>query len=108
MSTAILDGVAVPHPRRSAAGMFSESLVVAAISRKGVDFGAPSGVPVRLFLMICAKDDRSHLQILSLLSQILNNTPLAQRLMSAVGPRAVINAVARAEALAGTSRPGGA
>jgi excisionase family DNA binding protein len=108
MSTAIVDGVAIPHPRRSAPGMFAESLVVVAISKSGVDFGAAGGVPVRLFLMICAKDDRSHLQILSLLSQTLSNTPLAQRLMNAVGPEAVIQAVAREEGSAGVSRSGAA
>ena len=45
MSTALFDGVAVPHPRRSAPGMFAESTVAVAISRDGVDFAGKNEAP---------------------------------------------------------------
>ena len=98
MSTCISDGVAIPHPRRASPGMFADSHIVAAMSRTGVNFGGGGSPPVRLFLMICAKDDRSHLQILARLSQLLNNTPVVTRLVTARTADDVVRIVGEEEA----------
>lgn len=97
MSTSIAEGVALPHPRRAIEGMFDESLVAVAISPRGVDFGSSSGVPVRVFFVICARDDRSHLRILARLSRLLLETPLVERLMGARFPEEVISTIAALE-----------
>lgn len=97
MTTAVFDGVAIPHPRRSAAGMFGESMVAVGISSRGVDFAGTNEAPVRLFLIICAKDDRSHLEILARLSHMLKDTSLAQRIVQAGSAEGVISIMARRE-----------
>jgi excisionase family DNA binding protein len=97
MSTVIAPGVAIPHPRRAAQGMFDESVIAVGISRSGVDFGAD--VPVRVIFVICAADDRSHLHILARLSRVLKETPLAKRLMYAGNCDDVIRIVTRQEEL---------
>jgi PTS system nitrogen regulatory IIA component len=97
MSTSIAAGVAVPHPRRAVEGMFEHSTVAVAISRGGVDFGAASEVPVRVFFVICAVDDRWHLRILARLSRLLIETPIVERILGAKFPREVTGAVAAQE-----------
>jgi len=97
MSTGIAQGVAVPHPRRAVPGMFEESRVAIGISGSGVDFGGAGGVPVRVLFMICASDDRAHLKILSMLSRLLRDTPVVERILGASDPEEVVKVTAAQE-----------
>ena len=98
MATVIMPGVAIPHPRRAAPGMFAESFVVVAVSRQGVNFAAEGAArPVKLFFVICAEDDRSHLRILAGLSRVLKDTAISERLMYAANSDDVISIVSDEE-----------
>lgn len=97
MTTSIADGVAVPHPRRAVEGMFERSLVSVAISKRGVDFTDSGGVPVRVFFVICARDDRWHLRILARISRLLLEMPVVERLLGAKFPEEVIRVIAAQE-----------
>ncbi|MCD6404375.1 MAG: PTS sugar transporter subunit IIA [Planctomycetes bacterium] len=97
MSTNIAEGVAVPHPRRAVGGMFEESFIAVAISRRGVDFAGSSGVGVRVFFLICANDDRSHLRILARISRLLRETPVVERMLEARLGEEIIGVVAVCE-----------
>jgi PTS system nitrogen regulatory IIA component len=93
MSTNIVEGVAVPHPRRAVEGIFERSFVAVGISRKGVSFGGAGDVPVRVFFVICASNDRWHLRILARLSRLLLETSIVERILGAKFPEEVTRAI---------------
>ncbi len=69
MSTGIGNGIAVPHARIR--GLKSPCLAVG-ISRMGIDFNAPDGIPAALIFLILTpfEDSDSQLQILAEISRI--------------------------------------
>ena len=97
MSTAIIDGVAVPHPRRTMLRMFDESMVALGISGKGIDFGESSR-PVHVIFLICARDDREHLLILARIVELLKETALIERIAGAISPDEVMSVIKGEEA----------
>ncbi len=81
-STAMLPGIAMPHPRHHAPYDIAESFVVAGRCDKGIPYGAPDGSLTRLFFLICCKDDRTHLHVLARLSQILHSSETRENLLT--------------------------
>lgn len=77
-STAIGDGIAVPHAKTSAV----KAPALAAITVKnGVDYGAPDGKPSDLLFMIAATEDGDvHLEILSRLMVMLMDPDFTAKL----------------------------
>lgn len=80
-STAIGDGIAVPHAKTSAV----KAPALAAITVKnGVDYGAPDGKPSDLLFMIAATEDGDvHLEILSRLMVMLMDPDFTANLRAA-------------------------
>ncbi|MFR1729999.1 MAG: fructose-specific PTS transporter subunit EIIC [Eubacterium sp.] len=80
-STAIGDGIAVPHAKTSAV----KAHALAAITVKnGVDYGAPDGKPSDLLFMIAATEDGDvHLEILSRLMVMLMDPDFTAKLRAA-------------------------
>lgn len=80
-STAIGDGIAVPHAKTSAV----KAPALAAITVKnGVDYGAPDGKPSDLLFMIAATEDGDvHLEILSRLMVMLMDPDFTAKLRTA-------------------------
>lgn len=80
-STAIGDGIAVPHAKTSAV----KAPALAAITVKnGVDYGAPDGKPSDLLFMIAATEDGDvHLEILSHLMVMLMDPDFTAKLRAA-------------------------
>lgn len=72
-STALPNGVAIPHPRQPMPYVSTEPLICAARVAGGIGFGAPKGELTRLFFLICCHDDRHHLHILARLMRILDD-----------------------------------
>lgn len=70
-STAMIPGVALPHPRHPLPYDIAESFVVVGLTPSGIPFGAADGSLTRLFFLICCKDDRTHLHVLARIAQIL-------------------------------------
>lgn len=67
-STGLGHGVAVPHGRSTAA---TKTKVVFARSKRGVEFGAPDGVPCTLFFLIVAPYEDQKQEYLPLLGKIV-------------------------------------
>jgi PTS system nitrogen regulatory IIA component len=65
MSTAVGNGLAIPHPRRPILGMFPEPAIALGICRAGVDFDAIDDRLVHVFLMVCATREEVHLQLMA-------------------------------------------
>ncbi len=72
-STALPNGIAIPHPRQPMPYVSAEPLICVARLSKGVGFGAPAGELTRFFFLICCHNDREHLHVLARLMRILDD-----------------------------------
>ncbi|MFW6155638.1 MAG: PTS sugar transporter subunit IIA [Planctomycetota bacterium] len=82
-STALTRDVALPHPREHTPYDIAASFIVAGRSPCGLPFGAPDGSLTRLFFLICCKDDRTHLHVLTRLSRMLRRQDTITALLEA-------------------------
>ena len=90
-STALQDGVAVPHPSRP---FYAEGAVLAAArTSQGVVFGERQGGLTDLFFLICSPDQVSHLLLLGRLCRLLLDVDLRDALRSASSPAAFVDAI---------------
>jgi len=94
-STALQDGVAVPHPSRP---FYSEGPVLAAArTSQGVVFGERRGGLTDLFFLICSPDQVSHLLLLGRLCRLMLDPKLQQALRAAPTPATFVDAIREAE-----------
>jgi PTS system nitrogen regulatory IIA component len=70
-STALANGVAIPHPRRPLPNALGESVVAYARTSSGIPFGAPRGELTDIFFLVCCRDDQTHLRVLARLTRLL-------------------------------------
>lgn len=86
-STAIGEGIAIPHVRRPILLSGSAASISLYLLERPVDFGAPDDKPVFAIFLIISPTARTHLQLLSRLSFALHDselrTALARRAPSA-------------------------
>ena len=82
MTCSFSKGVAFPHAR---VGVLNNPMVVAAISRKGIDFQCGDDEPVRLIFLILTpfKEPAMQLKLLAELAAIANNNVVKERLLKA-------------------------
>jgi PTS system nitrogen regulatory IIA component len=85
-STALGEGVAIPHPRRPLPAALGESLVAFGRTSSGIPFGAPDRGLTDLFFLVCCRDDRTHLRVLARLSRLLRQPGLVDALRAAETP----------------------
>lgn len=87
-STAIGDGVAVPHCKLSG---LSEVLMAVATAERGVAFDAVDGEPVRVFFLVVSpeKSPATHLQCLASISRWVKSDANLQRLRAADEPTGI-------------------
>lgn len=86
-STALGEGVAVPHCRLPG---LSKLLLAIGVSRRGVEFGADDGRPVKLFFLMISPNNAAaeHLQCLAAISKWVK-TGRASRLLELRDPHAI-------------------
>jgi PTS system nitrogen regulatory IIA component len=75
-STAIGDGIAIPHVRNPIVLHVMQPTLTLAFLSQPVDFGALDGKPVHVLFSIISSTNRSHLQLLSRLSFALHDRTL--------------------------------
>jgi PTS system nitrogen regulatory IIA component len=80
LSTGLGNGIAIPHPRNPSKRLFSKPALVVAYCPKGIDFKASDNKKVKLFMMICAPDEVSHLKILAHIAKLLNKVALNDKM----------------------------
>jgi PTS system nitrogen regulatory IIA component len=80
-STAVMDGVAIPHPRSSMEKYLKEPVLVLAISKKGIHFESDDGKPTNLFFLICANSIDVHLKAMARLSRLLRSPKFRHELI---------------------------
>lgn len=91
-STAIGEGIAIPHAKNSAV---KSAGIVAMTVPDGVDYNALDGKPSNLFFMIAApeKGGDVHLEALSRLSVMLMNADFREKLLSAKSKEEFMHAI---------------
>ncbi|MBS3821855.1 MAG: PTS sugar transporter subunit IIA, partial [Phycisphaerae bacterium] len=96
-STALLPGVAFPHPRRPLPHDIAESFITVGLTPAGVPFGAEDGKLTRLFFFLACKDDRTHLHVLARLVRMLDDRGTLEALMAAESPEQLEERLAHRE-----------
>jgi len=72
MSTAVGNGIAIPHPRNPEPGMFQRPYIIITRTTEPIDFAAPDGKKVSLFFTICAPNEFVHLRLLAKIAKLLH------------------------------------
>ncbi len=70
-STALLGGVALPHPHRPLPAALGEHVLALGITSSPVPFGGPGASGTDIFILVCCRDDQTHLQVLACWSRLL-------------------------------------
>jgi mannitol/fructose-specific phosphotransferase system IIA component (Ntr-type) len=96
-STGIGDGIALPHSRNALVGLVNQTILVFGRHSQGIAYGAPDGLPARLFFLVVAPTVTQHLAILARLIRLLRDPKLRQGLQNADKPEKIISLVRLAE-----------
>jgi PTS system nitrogen regulatory IIA component len=105
-STAIGNGIAIPHVRNPIVLQVARPAVTLAFLTKPVDFGALDGRPVHVLFSIISPTNRAHLQLLSRLSFALHDAPLREAVTREAAREEILREFRRVEARMGV--PAGA
>src|SRR5262249_19241430 len=103
-STAIGDGIAIPHVRNPIVLHVARPTITLAFLAQPIDFGALAGKPVHVLFSIISAANRSHLQLLSRLSFALHDGKLRQTVARHAPREEILREVRRVEVNMGASR----
>lgn len=85
-STALENGVAIPHPRRPLPNALGESIIAYGRTTAGIPFGGPHGALTDIYFLVCCRNDRTHLHSLTRISRLLLRPGLVDQLRGADSP----------------------
>ena len=97
LSTAVGNGVALPHARNPKIGLFSSPKIVILQTEKGVDFRAPDGLPTQLFFMICAPNSFVHVRLLAKVAKVLHVKGVIEKFKAAKETNEIISVLLELE-----------
>lgn len=97
-STAVGDGIAIPHVRNPIVLHVSEPAITLAYLERAIDFGALDGKPVRVLFSIISPTTRVHLQLLSRLSFALHDARFRATVIQEAPREDIFREVRRVEA----------
>lgn len=89
-TTAIGDGIAIPHPRDPLVFHVNESHTMLCFLKNPVDFKALDGRPVRVLFVILSPSVRGHLQMLAKIAFALHDPTFKKMMKSASPPEAIL------------------
>lgn len=96
-TTAIGDGIALPHSRNALVGLVDHSIIVFGRHPTGIPYGALDAVPARLFFLLIAPTVTQHLAVLARISRLLRDPRLLQSLLAVDRADKVIPLIREAE-----------
>ncbi len=96
VSTAIGDGVAIPHARDPEHSALARSCMVLGICRDGMPFGALDEKPTRLFFLIGATSTEDHLRLVARTMLMLRRPGVIDGLVGAASVDAAVGIIAEA------------
>lgn len=90
VSTGIGMGAAIPHAKLAS---YNDFFIAIGILRKGLDWKALDGAPVRVIFLIGGPDDKQteYLQILSSLTQAIKNEQIRKKMLTLNSPQDIID-----------------
>jgi len=97
MSTAIGNGIAIPHVRLFDSTNLKEDIVVVAYLFEPVDWKAPDGKPVHTLFFVLAADETRHLQILAEIAQLASDEDFVDFLKTMPSREALIERIRQIE-----------
>jgi mannitol/fructose-specific phosphotransferase system IIA component (Ntr-type) len=98
-TTALPDGVAVPHTPRTRSRLLAEYDVVAlARTREPIEFGALDGNPTDLFVLVLARDERTHLVLVAKVSRLIREPAVRRTLRTSKSPQQIMRVIKETEA----------
>ncbi len=97
-STAIGDGIAIPHPRNPIVLHVPKPIVALCFLEKPIDFGALDSIPVRIVFTLISPTVRTHLHLLSRLAFAIKNEGWRKTLAVPGTRDEIISALERIEA----------
>lgn len=96
-STGLGEGFAVPHPRTPSTSFSEEPVVMLALPRPALDWGALDGQPVHAVFLLVNPSPAAHLKVLSRLAFVLRNPGFAALLAGGASFEEVLTAAAQLE-----------
>ncbi|MCX6354344.1 MAG: PTS sugar transporter subunit IIA [Candidatus Aureabacteria bacterium] len=96
-STALADGVAIPHPREPLAGIIKKPRLVLGLSWRGIDFESFDGKATHVVVLLCTPRLDLHLQIIARLSRLLRNAKMRVAMCRAKDEKELIEVFATFE-----------
>src|SRR5262249_55513311 len=97
-STAIGDGIALPHVRNPIVLHVSRPMVTLCFLDQPFDFGALDGKPVHVLFSLVCPTMRSHLQMLARLSHALHDPQFKEVVLRQESPDTILQEARRVEA----------
>ena len=97
MSTAIGNGIAIPHVRLFESMSLQEDIVVVAYLFEPVDWEAPDEKPVHTLFFVLAADETRHLQILAEIAQLASDEDFVEYLRTMPAKEALIERIQQLE-----------
>lgn len=82
-STAIGEGVAIPHPRYAVTTKLRRPFIVLGICKKGMDLESIDSKPTQLIFLISAPRDDIHLKLMARLSRLLRDKVFRYKIVHA-------------------------
>jgi PTS system nitrogen regulatory IIA component len=98
-STAVGDGVAIPHPRHPLVLHVGRPSITLGFLETPVDFGALDGKPVDTLFVILSPSVRAHLHLLAVLAFGLHQGDFARAVHARAGRAEILREAARVDAL---------
>ena len=90
MSTALVNGFAIPHPRHHINGLFASPAILFGRSVQGVHFGASDNKKSHLFFVSCATNEAVHLRLIAKLGRLFKVPNIFDKFMNAKDNRDII------------------
>ena len=97
-STAIGDGLAIPHPQDGTARHMPQALLTLAFLAQPVAYDAPDGAPVFALFVLLSQNAGQHLRLLAHLGRILQSAEVRAVLARRAAAAEILAAFAREEA----------
>ena len=103
-TTAIGEGVAVPHPRSPILLRVSNPLITLCFLDRPIDFGALDGKPVHALFSVISTTTRTHLHLLSMLAYSLHDPDFKRLVEVRARQEEIVAAARRVEAQIATGK----
>jgi PTS system nitrogen regulatory IIA component len=96
-STALPNGVAIPHPRRPLPNALGDAVMAYGRTGSGIPFGGERGALTDIFFLVCCRDDATHLQVLARLTRLIQRPGFLDELRAAETPADTLEKITAAE-----------